>query len=46
MELGRTHLKKKWAWDMERVNEMARTLNPTPDFADLNSATAEALADE
>ena len=46
MELGKTHPKKKWTWDAERVNEMAQALNLETDFADLDSKTAEALADE
>ena len=46
LELGRRHPKKKWVWDMGRVNEMARALNIETDFADLDSETASALADE
>ena len=46
IEFGRTHLKKKRAWDMERLNEMARAFGPMPDFADLDGATATALADD
>ena len=45
LELGKTH-PKKWTWDIARVNEMARALNLETDFTDLDSKTAEALADE
>ena len=46
LELDKTHPKKKWVWDVGRVTEMARALNLETDFADLDSETAKALADE
>ena len=46
LELGKTHPKKKWVWDMGRVNEMVRALDLATDFTDLGSETAKALADE